>query len=453
MTAPWRHPSLERPLLGADELALTLASIEQVQSSNGMIPWFAGGHCDPWNHVEAAMALSAGGRLRAAERAYGWLRESQRNFGAWFNYYWPDGSAKDRRLDTNVCAYVATGVWQHFLASGEVGFVEEMWPMLTAAVGFVLSWQRPGGELVWSIDENGRPESYALLAGSSSAYLSLRCAIACAELLGDERPDWELAAGRLRHAVVYWAELFAPKDRYAMDWYYPVLCGALGGEPARERLAARWGEFVMNGRGVRCVSDRRWVTAAETAECAIACHLVGRTGEARALLEWSRDQRDPDGSYTTGRVYPERSTFPHEERSTYTAAAVVLAVDAISGESPTSGLFRGDGLTLGLDLLDSEDRGEDEAVVALRADRLHTGRGHPAIPVDEVEQPADSENRRVGLGGIGDGALAHDVVHDDHRARPGEADRPFEVVGVRGLVSVDEDEVEGLSALLVDDGQ
>ena len=26
-----------------------------------MIPWFPGGHCDPWNHVECAMALDVVG--------------------------------------------------------------------------------------------------------------------------------------------------------------------------------------------------------------------------------------------------------------------------------------------------------------------------------------------------------------------------------------------------------
>ena len=40
-----------------DELMLTARSIASLQLANGMIPWFDGGHCDPWNHVETAMAL------------------------------------------------------------------------------------------------------------------------------------------------------------------------------------------------------------------------------------------------------------------------------------------------------------------------------------------------------------------------------------------------------------
>jgi hypothetical protein len=345
----------EAVLLSPDELEVTVLSIERVQLASGMIPWFDGGHCDPWNHVEAAMALAVGGRHRAAERAYEWLQATQHDDGSWFNYYRPDGSVEDGRLDTNVCAYVAAGVWHHYLATGDVGFVEAMFPMVEAAMTFILSWQRPSGELVWSIRDDGVAESYALLTGSSSAYLSLRCAIACAELVGAERPEWELAAGRLRHAIVYRPDRFAPKNRYAMDWYYPILAGALDTRASVERLEARWATFVMDDCGVRCVSDRPWVTAAETAECALACLGVGRVEDAARLLAWVQDQRDPDGSYTTGRVYPERSTFPQEERTTYTAAAIVLAFDAMAGESSTSGLFLGKGLPAGLDLDEIDD--------------------------------------------------------------------------------------------------
>ena len=74
-----------------------------------MIPWFDGGHADPWNHVEAAMALDVGGACRDAERAYEWLRAAQRPDGSWHTYYLSNGQIEEPRLDTNVCAYVATG--------------------------------------------------------------------------------------------------------------------------------------------------------------------------------------------------------------------------------------------------------------------------------------------------------------------------------------------------------
>ena len=41
----------------AAELQQTVDAIADWQLPSGMIPWFPGGHADPWNHVEAAMAL------------------------------------------------------------------------------------------------------------------------------------------------------------------------------------------------------------------------------------------------------------------------------------------------------------------------------------------------------------------------------------------------------------
>ena len=73
------------------------------------------------------MALDLAGRRREAERAYEWLVATQHADGSWCNYYIGDGVEDDRR-DTNVCAYVATGVWHHYLATGDLGFLEELWP-------------------------------------------------------------------------------------------------------------------------------------------------------------------------------------------------------------------------------------------------------------------------------------------------------------------------------------
>lgn len=193
---------------------------------------------------------------------------------------------------------------------------------------------------------------YALLAASSSIHLSLRCAVAAAETLGRPRPDWELAAGRLAHAIAHRPHAFEPKHRFAMDWYYPVLCGALSGPAAEARLRQGWPTFVMDGLGVRCVSDAPWVTSAETAECSLALTACGLYDEAALLLAWAERLRGPEGSYWTGCVYPEAVHFPDDERSTYSSAAVVLAHDALYGKSPTAGLFRGVGLPRGLVLLE-----------------------------------------------------------------------------------------------------
>lgn len=331
------------------EPARTVDGIAALQLPSGMIPWFPGGHCDPWNHVETAMALSVGGRRTEAERAYRWLVDTQNNDGSWFNYYTADG-VEDYRLDTNVVAYVAVGVWHHFLVTGDESFLRSMWPTVERALDFVVRLQQPTGEILWCIEPDLTPGRFALLTGSSSVYLSLRCGVAAADRLGRQRPDWELAAGRLAHAVAYTPEVFEPKERWAMDWYYPVLCGALRGSAGQAHLLERWDTFVMAGLGVRCVSDQPWVTAAETAECVMALDAVGLHDRARTLFAWAQHLQHDDGMYWTGCVYPQAVHFPGGERSSYTAAAVVLAADTLGGLTPAAGLFRGDGLPAGLDL-------------------------------------------------------------------------------------------------------
>ncbi|MGH9104002.1 MAG: prenyltransferase, partial [Acidimicrobiales bacterium] len=311
-----------------------------VQLRSGMIPWFEGGHADPWNHVEAAMALDCAGLGREAEAAYAWLAGAQRRDGSWCAYYLAEGVEEPRR-DTNFCAYVATGAWHHWLVSSDRGFLEEMWPTVEAAIGFVLGHQLASGEVSWAVDPDGSRGGFALLTGSSSICHSIRCAVSVAGELGLERPAWELSAARLARCIALRPERFAPKDRWAMDWYYPVLAGVLRGAPARRRMVDRWQAFVLEGLGVRCVSDRPWATAAETAECVLALDAAGMGDEARSLFAALAGFRQADGSYLTGLVHPQRRSFPGGERSTYSAAAVVLAATALGRRDRAASLFRG----------------------------------------------------------------------------------------------------------------
>ena len=334
-----RDPSPDA--LSPVEVQTTAAWIASLQLPSGMIPWFGAGHCDPWNHVEAAMALSVAGWTDEAVRAFEWLESKQHDDGSWCRYYLADG-VEDPRRDPNVSAYVATGAWWHFLVTGDADFLEHMWAVVDRAIGFSLGLQRPGGEVAWSADPDGRHASYALLTSTSSIYHSLRAALAIAGCLGYDRPEWELAAPRMAEAIVKRPESFAPKDRWAMDWYYPVLSGALGTDAARARVSERWEEFVTEGVGVRCVSDQPWFTAAETAECSIALDAVGLKSEAADLLRTTGHMREEDGSYWTGCVHPECVRFPGGERSSYTAAAVIIAEHCLYGRGPASGVFRGE---------------------------------------------------------------------------------------------------------------
>ena len=56
-------------VITSDEVQATVDAIAEWQLPNGMVPWYPGGHADPWNHVEAAMALALGGRLGCFSRS------------------------------------------------------------------------------------------------------------------------------------------------------------------------------------------------------------------------------------------------------------------------------------------------------------------------------------------------------------------------------------------------
>ena len=75
------------PVLEASDVDATVDAIVRGQEADGSIPWYPKGQMDPWNHVEAAMALCLGGRWPELNRAYEWLLRHQRPDGAWHAYY------------------------------------------------------------------------------------------------------------------------------------------------------------------------------------------------------------------------------------------------------------------------------------------------------------------------------------------------------------------------------
>ena len=334
-------------VLSSVQLRQTAEHIASLQLHDGLVPWTRGHYADPWDHVEAAMAMAVCGLRDEAERAYDWSVRNQSADGTWPMEIvdHPDGRREvaQASVDTNQVAYIAVGVWHHWLLTRDSAFVARMWPVVRRAIEFVLDLQLPNGAICWSRDAEGVVNSDALLTGSSSIVQSLRCAMALAELVGDEQPDWELAAARLVHAIAAHPEAFLDKSTFSMDWYYPVLGGAVTGDDGRALLARRWHEFVEPGRGCRCVSDRPWWTVAETCELAISLDSLGdRRGAVRLFTE-IQYQRTETGGYWTGLTAPDEVVWPREQTS-WTAAAVILAADVLADHSPASGIFRGETL-------------------------------------------------------------------------------------------------------------
>jgi hypothetical protein len=338
-------------VLTAGQAAATVRGILGVQREDGAIPWFRGHHLDPWDHVEAAMALDTAGEHEAAERAYAWLARHQLPDGSWYAAY-ADGAhddVTDRARETNFVAYAAVGVWHHYLCTGDDAFLDRMWPVVYAAVEFVLRLQQPGGQIGWKQEDDGTPVADALLTGCSSVHHALCCALAIAEQLEEPQPDWELAVGALRHAIRRHPERFLDKDRYSMDWYYPVLGGALTGAEAKERIEERWDRFVVPGLGVRCVTPNPWVTGGESAELALTLWSVGESDRALQVLQSIQHLRDDDsGLYWTGYVFEDDAVWPRE-LTAWTAGSLLLAVAALGGHEPTCTVFSADRLPRGLD--------------------------------------------------------------------------------------------------------
>ncbi|GII55820.1 prenyltransferase [Planotetraspora thailandica] len=324
-------------IITAEQVVQTARSIAAIQDREGGVPW-PEGHVDVWNHIECLMALTVAGLRDEARRGYDWLVRHQRPDGSW-PMKMMDGKPAEAGGESNHAAYVAVGVWHDLLVTGDEEFARAMWPAVTRALDFVVGLQTTRGEIVWERDASGRPAPYALLTGSSSIHQGLRCGVLLAERLGDPQPDWELAADRLAHVLVAHPEAFADKSRFSMDWYYPILGGAVRGVQATQRLDREWDTFVVPGLGARCVSDQPWVTGAESCELVLTLDAMGAGERARAVFADMQHLRHEDGSYWTGWQFVNERHFPHE-RSGYTAAAVVLAADALSRATPGSGVFR-----------------------------------------------------------------------------------------------------------------
>lgn len=311
------------------------------QLPNGQIPWFTGHFADPWDHVEAAMALGVVGLTEESRAAIDWLAASQGPDGSW-PMATRGEEVTEPTVDTNQCAYVAVGLWHDHLLTGDTSHLRRHWDLLERAIDLVVSAQLPTGAIAWGRAPSGEWWEQGLLTGSSCLVLSLGCAMEVATRLGHDRSAWASARARLATAVREATPgdgVFMDKPTHAMDWFYPVLGGAVVGDAAHAHLDRRWTEFVVPGYGIRCVADRPWATPAESSELAIALDILGRRDEARSILADVEFHRDEDGGYWTGYVWPDEAVWP-EEKTTWTAAAVILANDVVHDLTPASGLFR-----------------------------------------------------------------------------------------------------------------
>ncbi len=300
------------------------------QLPSGAIPWYEEGITDPWDHVECCIALDLTGRFEQAVKGYRWMKNIQNPDGSWYSGYVGD-RPKDLTRDTNHSTYVATGVWYHYLVTGDEDFLREMWPSVERAIDFALSMQQAGGEILWACNGGKGTWPGAIYAASTCVWQSVRSGLKIASKIGASRPDWEAANERLLDAMRERRHSF---DRYGEDsqgfatnWYYPVLTGVVEGEEAQRLISRRWNDFVVEDWGCKCVTGTPWVTVAETSELVMSLCRIGDRERAGRLMKWILRLRDHDGGMETGVKLPDQMIWP-EEKNTWTSAGVIMAVAA-----------------------------------------------------------------------------------------------------------------------------
>jgi hypothetical protein len=314
------------------------ALIAETQYDSGEIPWCEGQKTDPWDHIEAAMGLSIGGYLEQAQRAFEWFARIQLDDGSCYSAY-RQGVPEDKTRETNLSSYIAVGVYHYYLITRDVTMLKEMWTSISAAIDFALSLQTAEGEIYWAINPEGKVDPMALLTGCSSIYMSIKCALAIAQILGFKKPLWKEGLVKLENAIKFKPYLFnMTKFRYSMDWFYPVLTGVITANEAQQRIDRYWKKFIVEDRGVKCVSDEPWVTIAETSELSLALSAMGNRNLAQIVFNWISDRRYEDGSFWCGFVCPDIIIWP-EDKIAWTNAAALMAADAIYNLSPASQIF------------------------------------------------------------------------------------------------------------------
>jgi len=190
-----------------------------------MVRWW---HTDPWDHVESAMASPRPDWLEPARAAFDWSRCTQRSDGSW-PIQFRNGIIGRRQQRTATSAPTSPPCLAHvFRHPRQIIRARRCGQWVVKAVDFVIDLQVGYGEICWARSETG-PVLEALLTGCASVFHSIRCALRSPPLSGEPQPEWELALGRLGHALVAHPEAFTGEgpllDGLVLPHSLVVRCG------------------------------------------------------------------------------------------------------------------------------------------------------------------------------------------------------------------------------------
>ena len=310
------------------------------QDSEGGIHWEPNSKLDPWDHIESAMGLDVLGFEVESKNAYNWLRTYQESDGSWLSLF---HSAEINNLkETNFSSYIAVGMWHHFINFNDKNFLNDFWPVLDKAIEFTLSAQSEHGDFFWAKDEKKWLDD-SLKTGCSSIYMSLLCYKKIAIEINKQDRVSDAQINNLRDCLKNKPHRFdrnwESKERYSMDWYYPILSGAFSESESIEKIRDKWDKFVVEGLGCKCVQEEPWVTAAESAELVLALTKIGLINEAEKILQDTFNLIGDDGLLWTGYVYKDKKFWPIEKPS-WTMGAAILAGNSLNKFSPSGDFFK-----------------------------------------------------------------------------------------------------------------
>ena len=316
-------------------------SIKKIQLKSGAIPSNKDNSHDPWDHIESIMGLNFLQDKESADLAFDWLKNNQNADGSWYSKYL-DEKPIELNKPTHYSPYISVAALHHYKIFSDKKKLSELWKTISLALDFSINLQNPNGTIPWSVDKNNKIEEDFLITGSSSILKSIECAIKISRILEEgDNNSWIRAYKSLAMAIKNPKGLFdvtMDRSRFSMDWYYPIISGALSSEEKDFYIKKILKDFYVDGLGIKCVIEEPWVTVAETSEFIITLVISNRLEEARKIFFEVMNITDENDVPYMGWQY-EQNIFWPEEKPSWTSAALILAADSIYNFSSGSDIL------------------------------------------------------------------------------------------------------------------
>ena len=316
-------------------------SIKKIQLKSGAIPSNKDNSHDPWDHIESIMGLNFLKDKESADLAFDWLKNNQNADGSWYSKYL-DEKPIELNKPTHYSPYISVAALHHYKIFSDKKKLSELWKTISLALDFSINLQNPNGTIPWSVDKNNKIEEDFLITGSSSILKSIECAIKISRILEEgDNNSWIRAYKSLAMAIKNPKGLFdvtMDRSRFSMDWYYPIISGALSSEEKDFYIKKILKDFYVDGLGIKCVREEPWVTVAETSEFIITLVISNRLEEARKIFSEAMNITDENDVPYMGWQY-EQNIFWPEEKPSWTSAALILAADSIYNFSSGSDIL------------------------------------------------------------------------------------------------------------------